>query len=186
MKTRLLMLSIAMSCALSNAAFAMDKVEYKAQKDTISGDYKVNRDNCNSLKANAKDICVVQAKGTEKVAKAKLEADYQPSARHDEKLSLARGNADYDTAKEKCDDASGNAKTVCKKEAKAAYVTVKDEARVARLSAESGKINTGARSMANKDENEANYKVAIARCDAMAGATKDACAAQARAKFGMK
>lgn len=36
MKTKLLMLSVAMSCALSSAAFAMDKVEYKAQKDAVA------------------------------------------------------------------------------------------------------------------------------------------------------
>lgn len=186
MKTRLLMLSIAVSCTLSSAAMAMSKVEYKAQKDTIAGDYKVQRDRCKASKDNAKDICVSEAKGAEKVARAELEATYSPSARHDEKVSLAKGSATYETAKEKCDDASGNAKSICNKEAKAAYVTVKDEARVARLSAETRKVNTGARNMANKDENDANYKVAIARCDAMAGATKDTCVADARAKFGIK
>jgi hypothetical protein len=186
MKTRLLMLSVAISCALSSAAFAMDKVEYKTQKDAIAGDYKVSRDKCNSLKANAKDICISEAKGAEKVGKAELEAKYSPSARHDEKVSMARGSAAYSTAKEKCDDASGNAKAVCNKEAKAAYVTVKDEARVTRLSAESGKFNAGARNMANKDEREANYKAASARCDGMAGTAKDTCAADAKSRYGMK
>ena len=186
MKTKLLLLSAALICTFSNTALAMTKVEYKTQKDTITGDYKVARDKCDSLKANAKDICVSEAKGAEKIAKAELEANYEPTARHTEKVSMAKGDAAYDTAKEKCDDASGNAKTVCNKDAKAVHTTAMDEARVARLGAETGKANSGARNMANKDENEANYKAAAARCDSMSGTSKDTCETDAKVKFGIK
>ena len=186
MKTKLLLLTVAMTCAFSNAALAMTKVEYKTQKDMISGDYKVSKDKCGSLKANAKDICISEAKGVEKIAKAELEAKYEPSARHTEMVSMAKGDAAYDTAKEKCDDASGNAKTICKKDANAAHVTAKEEARVVRVSAEAGKASAGMRSMANQDENEANYKAASARCDGMTGAGKDTCMTDAKMKFGMK
>ena len=186
MKTKLLILAAALSCVFSSATFAMTKVEYTTQKDTISGDYKVNRDKCNSLKANAKDICVSEAKGIEKIAKAELQAAYEPSARHTEKLAMAKGDAAYDTAKEKCDDSSGNTKNICKKDAKAAHVKANDEARVVRVSAETSKLNTSVGNMAAKDENEANYKAANARCDSMAGAMKDTCTADAKIKFGMK
>lgn len=186
MKTKHLIVAAALSCAFSSVAFAMTKVEYTTQKDTISGDYKVSRDKCNSLKANVKDICVSEAKGVEKIAKAELEAVYEPSARHTEKLAMAKGDAAYNTAKEKCDDSSGNAKTICKKDAKAAHVKANDEARVVRVSAETGKLNTGVRNMATKDENEANYKAAAARCDGMAGAAKETCITDAKTKFGMK
>ena len=186
MKTKLLILAAALSCVFSSGTFAMTKVEYTAQKDTISGDYKVSRDKCSSLKANAKDICVSEAKGVEKIAKAELQAAYEPSARHTEKLAMAKGDAAYDTAKEKCDDSSGNAKTICKKDAKAAHVKANDEARVVRISAETGKLNTGVRNMATKDENEANYKAANARCDSMAGTAKDTCTTDTKVKFGIK
>jgi hypothetical protein len=56
MKTKLLIFAAAISCTFASASFAMTKVEYTTQKDTITGDYKVNRDKCNSLKTNAKDI----------------------------------------------------------------------------------------------------------------------------------
>jgi hypothetical protein len=165
---------------------AMTQVEYKTQKDTITGDYKVSKDKCGSLKANAKDICVSEAKGVEKIAKAELEEKYAPSARHAEKVSMAKGDAAYDTAKEKCDDVSGNAKTICKKDAKAAHVTAKEEARVVRVNAETGKLNNGMRNTANSDENTANYNAAVSRCDSMNAATKDTCMTDAKAKFGMK
>lgn len=186
MKTKLLVIAAALSCVFSSATFAMTKVEYSAQKDTITGAYKVSRDKCNSMKANAKDICVSEAKGVEKVAKAELEQAYEPSARHTEKLAMAKGDAAYDTAKEKCDDASGNAKTVCRADAKAAHVKANEEARVVRVGAVAGSVEKSMRNSATKDENEANYKAATARCDALVGAAKDTCMADAKAKYGMK
>ncbi|MEO7159770.1 MAG: hypothetical protein ABIX00_04500, partial [Polaromonas sp.] len=66
MKTKLLMLTVAMSCVFAGNAMALTKAEYKTQKDQISADYKVNRDKCGAMKANAKDICVSEAKGVEK------------------------------------------------------------------------------------------------------------------------
>ena len=92
MKTKLLMLSVALSCTFAGSAIAMTKAEYKTQKDQISADYKGNRDKCASLKANAKDICVAEAKGAEKVAKAELETKYKPSPRHDEQFAMAKAN----------------------------------------------------------------------------------------------
>jgi hypothetical protein len=186
MKTRLLIAVAALTCAFSGFTFAMTKVEYTAQIDTINSDYTVSREKCNSLNANAKDICVSEAKGIEKIAKAELKAAYEPSARHTEKVAMAKGDAAYDTAKEKCDDSAGNAKTICKKDAKAAHVKASDEARVVRVSAETGKLNAGVRNMATKDENEASYKAAASRCDGMVGAAKDSCVADAKSKFGMK
>jgi hypothetical protein len=186
MKTKLLLLSIVITFSFSNAALAMTKVEYKTQKDMISGDYKVSRDKCNSLKANAKDICVSEAKGVEKIAKAELEASYTPSARQTEKVAMATADAAYDTAKEKCDDIKDNAKNICKADAKAIHVKAKDEARVVRISAETGKLNTGVRNMATKDENDAGYKAATTRCDGLAGAAKDKCISEAKIKYDVK
>jgi hypothetical protein len=99
---------------------------------------------------------------------------------------MAKGDAAYDTAKEKCDDSQGDAKTICRADAKAMHVKASDEARVMRVNVEADKAKTGARSMANKDENEASFKAATARCDAMLGASKDSCIADAKSKYNMK
>lgn len=56
METKLFILAATLSCAFSSASFAMTKAEFNTQKDTVKGGYKVSRDKCNSLKANAKDI----------------------------------------------------------------------------------------------------------------------------------
>lgn len=186
MKTKLLIIVAALSCAFASTATAMTMVEHTTQKDTITGAYKVSRDKCNTLKANAKDICVSEVKGVEKVAKAELEQAYKPSARHTEKLAMAKGDAAYDTAKEKCDDSSGNAKTVCRADAKAAHVKANEEARVIRVGAMAGSVKQGMRNSATDDEKEADYKAATARCGAMTGAAKDTCTTEAKTKYGMK
>ena len=189
MKIKLLALTFAVSCALAGNAMALTKEEYKTQKDQISADYKVNRDKCAALKANPKDICVAEAKGVEKVAKAELEAQYKPSAKNTEKIALAKGDAAYATAKEKCDDLSGHAKDVCVKDAKAALVKAKEDAKVVKASVDTSKDKAQTMGEARKDASaatrEADYKVAKERCDSLSGAAKDTCLSDAKAKFGM-
>lgn len=189
MKTKYLILTTALFCTLGGNAIAMTSAEYKTQKDRLAGDYKVNRDKCTTLKSNAKDICVSEAKGTEKIAKAELEAQYAPSARHTEQLALAKADATYYTAKEKCDDLSGNSKDVCVKDAKAVHVKAKEEAKVAKVGMETSNTKTEkmneAKKHANTEEREALYKAAKERCDNLAGAAKDTCQNDAKTKYGM-
>ena len=113
---------------LATSAFALTQPEYKAAKDTIEADYKASKEKCKALTDNAKDICVKEAKGQEDVAKAELEAQYKPSTKAAYKARVARADADYAIAKEKCDDLSGNAKDVCVKDAKAAIAWVRENA----------------------------------------------------------
>ena len=46
MKTKLLMLTVAISCVFAGNAMALTKAEYKTQKDQISAEYKAGRDKC--------------------------------------------------------------------------------------------------------------------------------------------
>ncbi|WP_371327395.1 hypothetical protein [Polaromonas sp. A23] len=139
MKSKLIMLTFAISCAFAGNAMALTKEEYKAQKDRVEADYKGSREKCATLSANAKDICQTEAKGAEKVAKAELEAQYKPGPRHDRNLRDVKADTAYDIAKEKCDDMSGNAKDVCIKDAKATRTAAKAEAKVSGGNADANK-----------------------------------------------
>ena len=103
---------------------------------------------------------------------------------------MAKADAAYDTAKEKCDDLSGNAKDVCIKDAKVVYTKAKDEAKIAKVSTDTSKSKTDkmadVKKDANADENKAKYKAANERCDALTGAAKDTCQNNAKAKYDMK
>ena len=190
--TRMTMLAIAMSLGCATGAMAMTSAEHKAQNERIEADCKAARDKCGTMSGNAKDICVSEAKGAEKVAKAELEVQYKPSAKNDVKVREAKADAAYDTAKEKCDDATGNAKDVCVKDAKAAHTAAMGAAKVADASmsktsgtnAKTAKV-AEARQEATADTRKAEYAAAKERCDAMSGNAKDACVADAKTKYGM-
>lgn len=167
---------------------AMSK-EARDQAIKRAGDqYKADRDACKSLSGNAKDVCVEEAKGKEKIAKAEAEAAYDNTPKARENARLAHAEADYDVAKEKCDDFSGNQKDVCRKEAKATYTKAKADAKVDRVAADSSqeamKKTADAKKDAAEDKRDADYKVAVEKCDSLAGAAKDACVHDAKAKYG--
>ena len=132
---------------------------------------------CAVLKSNAKDVCIEEAKAKEKVAKAELEFAFTGKPADANKVLVAKASTAYAVAKERCDDQAGNAKDVCMKEAKAIEVKALAEAKM-------GKEITEARKDAKADSRDADYKVAIEKCDAMAGDAKASCVAAAKVKFG--
>src|ERR1700682_5186135 len=82
--------------------------------------YKVDKDACSPRSGNAKDICLAEANGKEKVSKADAEAAYKNTPKAREDMRDTRADATYDVSKQKCDALSGNPKDVCVKEANAA------------------------------------------------------------------
>ena len=174
--------------ASSTPSTPLSKDGFTAAKADADAQYKVDKKACESLSANAKDVCAAQAKGKENVAKADAQAahDNTPKARENARVALAQAN--YAIAIEKCDDLAGNPKDVCVKEAKSGLVKGKADAKVDRVAAvtraEGSEKRSEARDEANADKRDAEFKVAIEKCDALAGAAKDACVANAKVQFG--
>ena len=100
---------------------AADRKMKNAEEDRIEADYKADKAKCDSMSGNPKDVCMKEAKGKEKVAKAELDAKKDPSARNQRKVEEARAEAKYDVAKEKCDAMKGAEKSACEKDAKAEH-----------------------------------------------------------------
>lgn len=158
-------------------ANAMAQADYKAAKSRISADHKADKIACGSLAGNAKDICVEEANGKEKVALAELEYSYTGKAADHNQVMKAKAEAAYAVAKEKCDDLAGNPKDVCVKEAQAAEAKALADAKL------NQKIDAAAAD-ASQTKVDADYKVAAEKCDALAGDAKDGCIAAAKARFG--
>lgn len=204
MKKPLHLLSgVAMSACLlfgtSAMAQPMSGTDFSAAKARIKADYNVDKKACDATSGNAKDICIAQAKGKEDIALAELDNSYKPTPKNLEKVSLAKAEAAYDVAKQKCDDLSGNPKDVCLKEAKAALTTAKADAKVkmktSAANKEANETTADAKSKAaaeNKevrldaaaDKRAAQLKVAEEKCDALSSTAKDTCLANAKASFG--
>lgn len=170
------------------ASASMSKDNYALVKKNADAQYKVDKDACSTLSGNAKDICVAEAKGKDNVAKAEAEAAYQNTPKARESARVARAQANYNVAVEKCDDLAGNLKDVCVKEAKADLVKGKANAKVDRVAADTRQDaavkQADARKDATEDKRNAEYNVAKEKCDALAGAAKAACVSNAKTQYG--
>jgi hypothetical protein len=170
-----LILAALLGLSLAHAT-SMSRADYGAEKDRISADYKADDARCDALAGNAKDVCVQQAKATEKVARANLEYRYTATKSDARKLMVARAEANYAVANEKCGALAGTGKDVCVQEAKAAETKALADVKM-------GKEISEARTDAANDDRDADYKVATERCDTFAGDAKASCIAAAKAKF---
>jgi len=195
-------IALAIGLTFGASAFAADtmtKAEFKDAKAKIEADYKAALVPCDTLAGNPKKICTVEAKGNKKIALANLDASNEPTAKHQQKAGDAKAEATYDLAHQKCQEQTGNAKDVCIKEAKAAQVAAKADAKAQMKTSEANKDASttmtkaankandkivDARSDAAADKTDAQYKVEKEKCDAMAGAAKDTCQTQVKTRFG--
>jgi|EndMetStandDraft_2_1072991.scaffolds.fasta_scaffold117103_2 hypothetical protein len=101
--------------------------EYKAARDRIAADYKAARAQCDTMKGNAKDVCIEEAKGKEKIARAQLDQQRKPSDSSARKVADARVKAAANVARAKCGAHKGDAKAACVKQAKAEEAKEKAE-----------------------------------------------------------
>jgi hypothetical protein len=155
----------------------MSKADYSAGKTRIKAEYKAAKAACGTQTGNAKDICIEEGKAKEKVALAELEYGYTGKEADRNKVLTAKADSTYAVAKERCDDLSGNPKDVCVKEAKAVQIKALADAKM-------GKEIGEARKDAAVDKRDADYKVAIEKCDALSGDAKSSCVSSAKTTYG--
>jgi hypothetical protein len=174
--------------AAAKPAAPISKDAYDTIVKNADMQYKTEKDACASRSGNAKDICMAEASGKEKIAKADAEAAYKNTPKLREDARVTRAEATYNVAKEKCDELSGNPKDVCVKEASAVLVKAKADAKVDRVAAETrldaDTRQADARNEATKNKRDADYRVAIEKCDALAGTAKDSCVSGAKVQYG--
>ncbi len=152
------------------------KATYKAAKDSAGATYKRERAKCDALSGNPKDVCIEAAKAAEKRSKAEAEAQYKNTSKAHMNARIAAADGDYAVAKEKCNAHSGNAKDVCKKEAKAVHSKAVADAKSSKKADDLKAEGTAA-------ARDAAYQVEIKECDALAGPDKEACIASANVKY---
>ncbi|UGQ45322.1 BON domain-containing protein [Massilia endophytica] len=106
----------------ASVAFAQntDSAGYKAAHEKAEADYKVAKERCDGMKGNSKDVCKEEAKVARARAEANAVAQYKNNKSDIDRANRKLADAEYDLAKEKCDDLSGNAKDTCQAQAKAA------------------------------------------------------------------
>ena len=166
----------------------ISKEAYDTAVRNAETQYKTDKDACGARTGNAKDICLAEASGKEKIAKADAEAAYKNTPKAREDARIARAEANHNIAKEKCDDLSGNSKDVCVKEADATLTKVKADAKVDRVAADTkddvAMKEADARRQAATDKRDADHKVAAEKCDSLNGSAKSTCISEAKLRYG--
>jgi hypothetical protein len=162
----------------TGAQAAGDKNAYEHAKASAKSAYEAAEKQCDTMNGNAKDVCVAEAKAARTKADVEAEATYKATPKAREHAAEEIAEANYKVAKERCDDRTGNDKDVCVKVAKSELTKAKADAKAHRKTVD-------ARSDADKEKREADYKVAAEKCDAMNGDAKSACVKNAKAKYGM-
>jgi osmotically-inducible protein OsmY len=157
-KSRTAAVAAAIALAFSAGAMAdMKNADYKAARGKIAADYKAAKAACAPLSANAKDICAAEAKGSEQVARAELEAANKPGSKTRYDVSIAKADAEYAVAREKCDDKAAADKTSCVKDAKAAAARAKADAKAELKAPSAGKPAQAAAAPAPGKESPGAY-----------------------------
>lgn len=185
-------LAVLLAGVLASSAWAqtMTKSEHSAAQDRISANYKMAHEKCAGLAGNAKDVCVTDAKAQEKIAKANLAADYKSTPSTRNKARIAKAEAEYAMAKERCNDKAGTAKDVCVQEAKTAEASAIADSKLKMKTTDASmdakaKVDD-AKMDADESKREAQLKLAKEKCESMAGMSKDNCMADANARHGKK
>jgi hypothetical protein len=172
------MLGLAM---LTGSAIAASNVEAKAAytqaKDRAAADYKAARTRCDAITGNPKDICVAEAKAARVRTEEEASALYKNTLKAYTQSRLNIADANFDLDKARCAALNGNDKDVCVKQAKATLIAAQADAKADKKAIE-------ARNDARDDKRTAEYKVALEKCDAFAGAAKDSCVSAAKAQYG--
>ena len=82
----------------------ISKDAYDVVVKNAEAQYKTDKDACSSRSGNAKDICLAEATGKEKIAKADAEVAYHNTPKAREDARTTRAEATFNVAKEKCDE----------------------------------------------------------------------------------
>jgi hypothetical protein len=188
MNHRLAVLAVSLCCAVAaHAAGAMSKDLYKAQQLRIEAEYDAMQARCKPHKGVARDVCNEQARGNRDIQAADLEFRYKPTADNDEKLRVAKAEAAYAVSLQRCKEMDGNAKDVCRKDAKAVLAGAKAEAKLQKeVMAQQFRSNDVVRERTEiaERQTEAQFAAARERCEMLPGEGRENCLLDARKRFG--
>jgi hypothetical protein len=169
-------------------AETISKEAYETTKSEADVTFETEKRKCQAFSGNAQDICLAEAKGAHSVAHANAEANYKGTEHARLKAAKSKVDADYQIAHERCDNLSGNKKDICQQEAKSEKTKGYEAAKLASKNAEATtefmKTKKEAKEQAGQAIRDADYEVAIEKCDRFSGKTKEQCVQDAKNKFG--
>ena len=157
-------------------AATMSRAEYSTAKARIGAEHKIDEARCAAMSGSAKSVCAEEAKGTQSTALADLEYGYTAKSNDQTRAQVVRADSAFAIAKERCAIKAGNDNDVCVQEAKANQTKAMADIKLAKQ-IDAAKAENAA------DKRDADYKVALDKCDAVAGDARVNCVAAAKLRF---
>lgn len=182
MKTAHLLLLIGITLASVGPAIAQRtapdaKELYQRTMDGAEAAFDTARMRCDSVAGIPHEICLAEARANRVRIEEEAQAAYRNTLSAYTGARMRIASAYYDRDKARCGAVTGNNRDVCIKQAKATLVAARADATADRKMIE-------ARSNAREDKLTAEYRVALQKCDAFAGAAKDQCVDAAKTAYG--
>ena len=153
------------------------KTAFNTARDMAAANYKAARARCDAVTGNPRDVCVAEAKAERVRVEEEAGAAYKNTLKAYTQARMRIADANYNRDKARCGAVTGNPRDVCIKQAKATLIAAQADATADRKMIE-------ARSNAREDKLTAEYRVALEKCDAFAGAAKDQCVDAAKTAYG--
>ena len=153
------------------------KTAYHTARDAAASAYKAARARCDTVTGNPREVCVAEAKAERVRIEEEAGAAYKNTLKAYTQARMRIADANYGRDKARCGAVTGNERDVCLKQAKATLIAAQADARADRKMIE-------ARTDAREDKLTAEYRVALEKCDAFAGAVKDQCVNAAKTAYG--
>ena len=163
--------------ALAAAAVNENLQQYRESLAGARSTFNADLAHCKQLSSDERDGCRAQARAVHRKANAEAIAHQRntPQARVDARITSA--DADYDLARAACKAIPRNERAACMKDAKVQRIDASSHA-IADLNV------TQARNKAKEEKRKSYYNASRKKCDALAGAAKEACMTLARAQYG--
>ena len=165
----------------------MSRDDVKAQKVRIEEQYDQAQARCKRVQGPARELCNEQARGERDVQVAELQMRMEPTADNDEKVRLAKADATYSQALVKCKTYDGQAKRVCRQDAKSTFETAKSEAKLQKeVVAQTLRSENTVRERTDAADRAAlaQFNKARERCEMLPAEGRQNCLADLKTRFG--
>ncbi|MEJ8835920.1 hypothetical protein [Ramlibacter sp. AN1133] len=165
----------------------MSKEEVKANKVRIEEQYDQSQARCRRLQGPARELCNEHARGERDVQVAELQMRMQPTPDNDEKVRLAKAEASYSQSLVKCKEFDGQARRICRQDAKSTFEMAKSEAKLQKdvVAQTLRSENTVRERTAAADRAaEVQYNQVRERCETLPAEGRQNCLEDAKRRFG--
>ena len=182
MKTSHVLLLIGAALGWAGQAVAQQpapesKTVYQQAMDAAEAAYDAAKARCDALAGVPHEICVADARAARVRIEEEAGAAYKNTLAAYTQARMRIASAYYERDRTRCGAALGNDREVCERQAKATLVASQADARADRKAIE-------ARLEAQDARIDAEYRVALQKCDAFAGDVKEGCVSTTRTAYG--